>query len=235
MTESIPCAGVLNEDTDGSAETRPPGDLRRAAGSLRHTPYTTNLILPVLSLYTALLAAFISPSLAGPPPQLFFISSKRSRLIVPRPSIDLEPDRAEIVDLYQSHTSTSSRADLRAHRYGVHVPSRTIDTILHARIKVLISRLALKKRKCFMFFTKRALISTLSPFRLPACYFGRLLRTKEQNPRRHFFKEGQARDTKRPRSSGRRGSPGGGTFARGLHWKNVYLTSANPAGFPRVV
>jgi hypothetical protein len=83
---------------------------------------------------------------------------------MPRPSLDLEPYKAEIIDLYKSHTSTSSLC-LLAHRYGVEVTSYTIDTrlrtwgikkqnhtatlneILHTRIKVLFYQVGLEEKE----------------------------------------------------------------------------------------
>ncbi|KAL4962587.1 uncharacterized protein BDV14DRAFT_178267 [Aspergillus stella-maris] len=80
---------------------------------------------------------------------------------MPRPSINLEPFQAEISNLYQTGTNPRAIADIISNRYGIKVGERTIksrlsiwgsqksnrtasrDTVLHARIKVLIYQVGL--------------------------------------------------------------------------------------------
>lgn len=80
---------------------------------------------------------------------------------MPRPSINLEPFQAEISNLYQTGTNPRTIANIISNRYGIKVGERTIktrlsiwgiqksnrtasrDTVLHARIKVLIYQVGL--------------------------------------------------------------------------------------------
>jgi hypothetical protein len=83
--------------------------------------------------------------------------------MMPRPSINLEPYREVISDLYQAGTIPGSIVELLANRYGVEVSPRTIkvrlsswgiqkqnrtastDTVLHAQIKVLMYQVGLEE------------------------------------------------------------------------------------------
>jgi hypothetical protein len=86
---------------------------------------------------------------------------------MPRPSINLEPYKAEIIDLFKNNTSCSSLAEFLSDQYGVEVQERTIrsrlqtwgiqkqnrtastNTVLHARIKVLFFQVGLEEKDLF--------------------------------------------------------------------------------------
>jgi hypothetical protein len=83
---------------------------------------------------------------------------------MPRPSINLEPYKAEIIDLFKTNTSVSSLIEFLSDRYNIQVKERTIrsrlqawgvqkqnrtassNTILHARIKVLFYQVGLEEK-----------------------------------------------------------------------------------------
>lgn len=84
---------------------------------------------------------------------------------MPRPSINLEPYREEISNLYQTGTIPDSITKLLYNRHGIQVTSRTIkarlskwgiqkqnrtastDEVLHARIKVLMYQVGLNEEE----------------------------------------------------------------------------------------
>ena len=84
---------------------------------------------------------------------------------MPRPSIDLESYKTEIISLFQNSNSSASIASLLQNKYNLEVRERTIksrlqewgirkrnrtttsDTILHARIKILFFQNGLEEKE----------------------------------------------------------------------------------------
>jgi Clr5 domain len=84
---------------------------------------------------------------------------------MPRPSINLELYKAEIISLFQNNTSVDSIADILQNKYNLQVTYRTIqsrlhewgirkrnrtttsDFILHARIKILFFQVGLEEKE----------------------------------------------------------------------------------------
>jgi hypothetical protein len=83
---------------------------------------------------------------------------------MPRPSIELEPYKAEIISLYQNNMSCADIGQFLDTQYGIEVKQRTIyvrlkawgiekhhrtlksDTVLHARIKILFFQVGLEEK-----------------------------------------------------------------------------------------
>jgi hypothetical protein len=83
---------------------------------------------------------------------------------MPRPSINLEPYKAEMIELFTNNMSLSSLQEFLSDRYGININQRTIhsrlrawgvhkqnrtastDTVLHARIKVLFFQVGLEEK-----------------------------------------------------------------------------------------